>query len=158
MNPNDPTPNFALATHPMLANIVEVTENKSELVFIYGYIGKVTDDTVRLHQGLDLRQFYEIPKAEIVYAEKVAGPEDQGLTKLVLFSTTRITYVSRGRATLPASALAEVVAANNVRGRQDPTDNCRPGCRVNGYCICAPVDYWLRLDPEAAGKRSVMVL
>jgi len=161
MTPKDPAPNFALSTHPMLANIESLPENKREFVLIHGFIGKVTDDTVRLHQGPDLFHYYEIPKDEIVYAEKAVCPEGLDLTKLVLSSTTRITYVSlsRARATLPAAALAEVVAAKNKdAGKLGHDDTCPVMCRVNGHCICAPVDYWLTLDQEKARTLGVVVL
>jgi hypothetical protein len=160
MTPKVPTPNFTISTDPMLANIEEVTDTKYELAFIYGFVGKVTDNSVRLYQGLDLRQFYKIPKDEIVYAEKATCCDGAGLTKLVLFSTTRITYVSRqGTATLPAGALADVVAAKNNEGEDDgPLGPCRPGCSLNGLCICAPVNYWFCLDKDTACKLGVEVL
>ena len=56
MTEKDAPRNFVLAIDPMLANIDEITEDKYELVFIYGYLGKVTGETVRLYQGLDLRR------------------------------------------------------------------------------------------------------
>ena len=161
MTPNEPFPHFTLTTDPMLANVGEVTESHFELVFIFGFIGKVTDDTVQLFQGLDLRRYYAIPRREIVYAKNitcVGGPS----TELVLFSTTRITYVSNGAtATLPASSLAAAVAATNepVReiGRPVPYQ-CPAGCLCNGICRCASSDYWLRLDEATAKRLGVMVL
>jgi hypothetical protein len=161
MTPNDSLPNFTLMTDPMLANIGEVTETQFELVFIYGYIGKITDDTVQLFQGLDLRRYYEIPRSGIVYAENTTctgGPS----TKLVLFSTTRITYVSNGvTVTLPASSLAAVVAAMNKPGRElekTVPQLCPPGCLCKGVCACATSDYWLHLDEATAKRLGVMVL
>src|ERR1700722_19054212 len=74
MTPNEPLPNFTLKTDPMLANIGEVTESHFELVFIFGFIGKVTDDTVQLFQGLDLRKYYEIPRRAIVHVEAITCP------------------------------------------------------------------------------------
>ncbi|MGO9466923.1 MAG: hypothetical protein ACLQIB_54100 [Isosphaeraceae bacterium] len=161
MTSKDPTPNYALSTHPMLAKLEKVPETKGELVLIYGFVGKVTEDTVRLHQGPDLRHCYEIHQDEIVYAEKAVCPEGLDLTKLVLYSTTRITYVKLGRAaaTLPASALADVVAAKHKEaGKLGYDDTCPVMCRVNGYCICAPVDYWMQLDPDKARTLGVVVL
>jgi hypothetical protein len=161
MTPHEPLPNFTLKTDPMLANIGEVTESHFELVFIYGYIGKVTEDTVQLFQGLDLRKYYEIPRREIVYVENITCPGGPP-TILVLFSTTRITYVSNGAtATLPASSLAAVVAAMNnpVREVETPRPQlCPPGCLCNGICRCATIDYWLHLDEAAAKRLGVMVL
>jgi len=157
MTPTGTIPKFALATDPMLANIQEVTDKKFELVIIYGYVGKVTDDTVRLHQCLDLRKFYEIPTNEVVYAENVTCPEGR-LTKIVLFSTTRITYVSGAKATLPAGSLAEVVADRDQRGEQPDPEYCQPYCQLNGRCVCAPVDYWLHLDQNKASRLGVEVL
>jgi hypothetical protein len=161
MTLNESRPNFALTTDPMLANIGEVTESHFELVFIYGFIGKVTDDTIQLYQGLDLRRYYEIPKREIVYGENVScigGPT----TKLVLFSTTRITYVSNDyAATLPASSLAAAVAVTNKPGREIEKFRpqlCPPGCLCNGICRCATSDYWLHLDEATAERLGVMVL
>jgi hypothetical protein len=161
MTPNEPLANFTLMTDPMLANIGKVTESHFELVFIFGFIGKVTDDTVQLYQGLDLRRYYEIPRREIVYVENitcVGGPS----TKLVLFSTARITYVSNGAtATLPASSLAAVVAAMNTPGREierPGPQGCPAGCLCNGICRCASSDYWLHLDEAAAKRLGVMVL
>jgi hypothetical protein len=155
-----PTPvNFTLATDPMLANVGEPTKEKFELVFIYGYIGKVTDDTVVLHQGLDLRKYYEIPRCEIVYAVPPNCPGGPG-TMIVLFSTTCITYVS-GSATamLPASSLAAVVSANNAKARGIPVPGgvCPAGCMCNGICTCASYDYWLNLDEATAKKLGVVV-
>jgi hypothetical protein len=161
MTPNDPLPNVTLKTDPMLANIGEVTESHFELVFIFGYIGEVTDDTVQLYQGLDLRRYYEIPRRGIVHVESIAcvgGPP----TKLVLYSTTRLTYVSNGAtATLPASSLAAVVAATNNPGREKEKLSpqlCPAGCLCNGICRCATIDYWLRLDEATAQRLDVMVL
>jgi hypothetical protein len=161
MTPNDPLPNVTLKTDPMLANIGEVTESHFELVFIFGYIGEVTDDTVQLYQGLDLRRYYEIPRREIVHVASigcVGGPS----TQLVLYSTTRITYVSNGAtATLPASSLAAAVAATNKPRRETESPSpqgCPAGCLCNGICRCATVDYWLRLDEATARRLDVMVL
>jgi hypothetical protein len=152
MTPKDTPTNFTLATDPMLANIDEVTEKHCELVFIYGFIGKVTDETVRLYQGLELRAYYEIPRRGIVFAEKVTCPGGPS-TKLVLYSTTRITYVSSATVTLPASSLAKVVADHRIKSR--PAAPCRVGCLCNGVCICADMDYWLHLDENAARKLGV---
>jgi hypothetical protein len=157
--PQKATPaNFVLATDPMLANVGEVTEDKFELVFIYGHIGKLTDDTVCLHQGLDLRRHYEIPRGEIVFI-KIITCSDGDLTKIVLFSTTRITYVSgNARATLPASALAGVVAASNNKVRPPLIpEGCPTGCMCNGICHCASIDFWLKLDDDTAKKLGVVV-
>ena len=161
MTPNEPLPNFTLMTDPMLANIGEVTESHFELVFIFGFIGRVTDDTIQLYQGLDLRRYYEIPRREIVYAENiicVGGPS----TKLVLYSTTPITYVSSGAtATLPASSLAAAVAATNEpvgKLRRPIPHQCPAGCLCNGICRCATIDYWLHLDEATASRLGVRVL
>ncbi len=158
MTPQDTPPYFALSTDPMLANIDEVTEDKFELVFIYGHICKVTGDTVRLHQGLDLRQHYEIPRRDIVHAGTITCSEGT-LTKLVLFSTTRIAYVSgNATATLPASALAAIVASsNNDVRRPSASKVCPAGCLSNGICRCATIDHWFHLDADTARKMGVVV-
>ena len=44
MTPNEPLPHFTLTTDPIFAKIGEVTEDHFELVFIFGFIGKLTDD------------------------------------------------------------------------------------------------------------------
>jgi hypothetical protein len=159
MNPKPASTNFTLTTDPMLANVGELTEEKFELVYIYGYIGKVTDETVVLYQGLDLRKYYKIPRHEIVYAVKTACPGGPS-TMIVLFSTTRINYVSgSATATLPASSLAEVVAASNAKGQASTATmgQCPAGCLCNGICKCASMDFWLHLDEAKAKKLGVVV-
>ena len=80
---------------------------------------------------------------------------------LVLYSTTRITYVSNGAtATLPASSLAAAVAATNKPGREiekTGPEGCPAGCLCNGICRCASSDCWLRLDEATAKRLGVMV-
>jgi hypothetical protein len=154
---NNPA-NFVLATDPMLANIGEVTEDKFELVFIHGRIGKLTDDTVCLHQGLDLRHRYEIPRREIVFVKIITCSEGD-LTEIILFSTTVIKYVSGpSTATMPAAALAASVSASNGKVQQPaPALPCRPGCGCNGKCLCASVDHWFKLDADTAKKLGVVV-
>jgi hypothetical protein len=155
MTANGTPANFVLTTDPILANAGEPTEDHFELVFIFGYIGQVTDDTVGLHQGLDLRRYYEIPRQAIVYAEKVSSTDGPS-TKLVLFSTTRITYVSIiGTATLPVSSLAAVVGAMN-RGGVLPVIPCPAGCGL-GTCRCTNPDYWFHLNEETARRLEVVV-
>ena len=158
MPPKGAPANFDLATDPMLANIGELTDDKFELVFIYGRIGKLTDDTVCLHQGLDLRHHYEIPRREIVFV-KIITCSEGNLTKIVLFSKTVIKYVSgQSTATMPASAVAASVAASDGKGRQlSPTAACRPGCLCNGICKCASIDFWWKLDADTAKKLGVVV-
>ncbi len=158
MTEKDAPPNFVLSIDPMLANIDEITEEKYELVFIYGYLGKVTGETVRLYQGLDLRRHYEIPWREIVHVAMTTCTEGC-MSKLVLFSTTRIVYVSgTARATLPVSALAEVVASYNGNGRKpDGVSKCPVGCVCNGKCTCPTIDYWFNLNEETARKLGVVV-
>jgi hypothetical protein len=162
MTQTDKSTELALSTDPMLANIGELTESEYELVYLYGFIGKVTDETLRLHQGLDLRRYYEIPRCGIVHHEVVACGPDGPSTKLVVYSTTRITYVSTVCATLPASSLAAVIAARNRKfGKNPKTEECykcKVGCCCNGSCKCATVDYWIHLDKETAKKLGVEIL
>jgi hypothetical protein len=154
--PQKDTPaKFVLSTDPMLANVGDVTDDKFELVFIYGHIGKLTDDTVCLHQGLDLRRRYEIPRREIVHVT-ISTCTEGDMSKVVLYSTTRITYVSgNATATLPASALAGFAEASNKKVLQP--DACPQNCMCNGKCKCASSDYWLKLDDDTAKKLGVVV-
>ncbi len=163
MNPADKTTKLPIATDPMLADIGEVTECECELVYIYGFVGKVTEETVRLHQGLDLRRYYEVPRCGIVHHEAAICTNPDGpSTKLVVYANTRLTYVSTARATLPASSLAAVVAARNRKfggtaGTQNCTD-CKAGCCCNGACRCAPKDYWFHLNKGTAKKLDVQII
>jgi hypothetical protein len=159
MPQKDASAHFVLSTDPMLASIGEVTEDKFELVYIHGRIGRITDDTVHLHQGLDLRKRYEIPRCEIVYVQIVTCSEGN-LTQIVLFSTTRITYVSgQATATLPASALPVCSSGPSKIGSQKaiPEAKCPTGCLCNGKCCCASIDYWFTLDDDTAKKLGVVV-
>ena len=125
-----------------------------DVVCIYGLVDNLTADPVRLYQGSDGLQYYEIPQVGIVGAEKIRGDDDVLLTKLSVTSTMRITFVGSGKARLPAAYLAEVVEAIIKK----PLNGCRPGCLVGGRCVCAPTDYWLKLDADTARKLGVEVL
>jgi len=162
MTPADPPTRLPIATDPMLANIDPDRDIPCELVYIYGFIGKVTEETVRLHQGLDIRAYYEVPRRGIVHHEATScatGPS----TKLVCFGNTCLTYVSgSGRATLPASSLAAVVEARNRK--YPPTigppgcTNCPVTCCCNGSCSCVAKNYWFRINKDTAKKLGVEII
>jgi hypothetical protein len=156
MTPTDTATDLAHSTDSTVGKTRRGTEQKGELVSIYGFVSDGSEDYVRLYQGLGVTQFYEIPKREI---SKVVwgkcGPYSS-LTKLVLPGTARITYVSSRTVTLPASALAAAVAAKH---HIDDTYCSNPSCQiVNGRCLCADIDHWLKLDSETAKKLGVVAL
>lgn len=141
-----------LHVNPIFATVDVEANAHRELVFLYGYISKVTDSTIRIHQGLKLGSYLEIPRSGIVYAEPDSNDQLSSLTKLVLYADTMIDDKhGEVRTSRTAGILASAIDLyNHERGRPiDPAHMagrtsvpaecpCPGTCIRNGTCICDP--------------------
>jgi hypothetical protein len=156
MTPRDTAEDLAYSTDAMTDEAEQGTHGKWKEVFLYGYAYYESEYVLRLYHGLGIPQFYSIPKKDVLDLTSASCPPNPSLIKLRLPSTTRITYVSSRRVSLPAGSLAAVVAAQNKKSEGSPIQNCPAYCLCNGKCSCAAIDFWLNLGPESARKLGVV--
>jgi hypothetical protein len=156
MTPSD-NPKDLARSNPAIAPETDETSNGEwPNVLLYGYASDPMDDVFRLYHGLGVTQFYEIPRRQIISVTPATESENPSLIQVLLPATSRITYVSSRKVTLPAGSVAAAVRAEGRAYATSPQDRCPTGCSYNGVCICTVVDHWLNLDPKTARELGVV--
>ncbi len=163
MTDNGPKNCVDFKINPILANLAIEDDDPRELVILYGYIGKVTEDKVRFYQGLRLGTYFEISRDQIIHTEPVEPTHPSSITKIVVFKGAELTLVKTSTEKFTAGQLERAIDKQNrvqstspsshschcgenstsgsgpvhiIRPRQDET-RCLPECVLpNGRCGC----------------------
>lgn len=169
MTDNSYKNSVALETNPILAKLTIKDDDRRELVILYGFIGKVTEDRVRFYQGLRLGTYFEIARDQIVHAEPVEPTHEFSITKLVVYSSAELTLVKTSTEKWTAGQLEQTIelqnrdqsngalshschcgdcstsvsGQNNKLSPRDPDmTRCLPGCDwTYGRCSCLAGKY-----------------
>ncbi len=82
-----------LFTNPLLQALKPRPDDQRQFIILHGYIDTVTEQTVTIYPDLDLRCYLEIPRGEIVWAERSVPGQQSSPTKLVVSATASINRV-----------------------------------------------------------------
>ncbi len=151
-----------LSNNPLLEVIKPQRDDQRQFLVLMGYISATTHDTVTVYPELDLRTFLEIPRADIVWAEKAVPGQESSPTKLVINAAARVNRVTSAKVEagflsgmitstcLPtcASGVTVKVSVENealvpasacpVPGPAQPTGKGTGGtsnCKLTGVCV-----------------------
>ncbi len=151
-----------LSSSPLLDVIKPQPDDQRHFLILLGYIKAATDQIVTVYPELDLSTYIEIPRGEIVWAEKAVPNLVSSPTKLVINAAApvkRITTVGRkveagflsgiiASTCLPTSAAGVSIKVSvdkdltvehpQCPGQSGPVTNkvgASSNCRVTGLCI-----------------------
>jgi len=150
-----------LSNNPLLEAIKPQPDDQRQFLVLLGYISATTPDTVSVYPDLDLRTYLQIPRGEIVWAEKAIPGQQSSPTKLVINAAAKVNRVTSrnveavflsgmiASSCLPTSA-AGVSVKVLVEKEVVPTTPTCPGgpgqhisrgsgapsnCRLTGVCV-----------------------
>ncbi len=83
-----------LSISPLFEAIQPKTDDQRKFLVLLGYIRATTDQTVTFYPDLDLRTYLEIPRGEIVWAEKAVPGQQASATKLVINANAQVRRVT----------------------------------------------------------------
>ena len=137
-------------------------DDQRQFLVLPGYISATTENTVTVYPELDLRSYLEIPRSEIIWAEKAIPGQESSPTKLVINATAKVNRVTTAArqvevgflsgmiasSCLPTSAAGVTFSVSVGKGAPTPTEPCPqpPGyavargtggssnCNVTGVC------------------------
>lgn len=150
-----------LSINPLFEAIKPQPDDQRQFLVLPGYISATTEEKVTVYPELDLRSYLEIPRGEIIWAEKAIPGQESSPTKLVINATAKVTRVTTARQVevgflsgmiastcLPSSAAGVTFSVSVGKGAPTPTEPCpqSPGhaipkgtggssnCKVTGVC------------------------
>jgi len=151
-----------LSNNPLLEAIKPQRDDQRQFLVLLGYISATTHDTVTVYPELDLRTFLELPRADIVWAEKAVPGQESSPTKLVINAAARVNRVTNAKVEagflsgmiastcLPTSAAGVTVKVSVEKDILTPASACpAPGpeqptakgaggtsnCKLTGVCV-----------------------
>ena len=146
-----PLKSVELKVNPILANLEIEEDDQRELVIIYGFIGRVSDDKIRFYQGLDLGSYFEISLDQIVYAEPLNNTEDSSMTKLVVFADADLKYYKSSSGIIKAGQFSVGIKQQN----ESIAQGASPGysCDCQGSYPGERASQSVRNSPKSLSKR-----
>jgi hypothetical protein len=137
----------------------EPRENNGEYVHVYGYLTYHSKDEARLYQGLGNDEYYAFLKSGVKGLAHDASKENPCLARVTVPSDLSVTYVGKGKATLPAATLAKAIAAHKQNESVTaPAGPCRPGCGTPGNCYCLVPGCWFDKDDAELKQLGIEIV
>jgi hypothetical protein len=79
-----------LSINPVFDVIKPQSGDQRQFSVVIGYVAEVTDDHVKVYPTLDLRNYVEISRGDIIWAEKAVPGQQSSPTKLVIKSESKV--------------------------------------------------------------------
>jgi hypothetical protein len=83
-----------LTINPVFARIKAVAAEEVQFTILIGYISEATVDLVTVYPTLDLRMYLEIPRGDIIWAEKAVPSQQYSPTKFVIKGSCKVKRVT----------------------------------------------------------------
>ncbi len=105
-----------LSTSVLLDVIKPQPDDQREFLVLLSYIRAATDAIVTVYPGLDLRTYLEIPRHEIIWAEKAVPGQASSPTKLVIHAKAQVRRVTTIGQTVEAGFLSGMITSACLPG------------------------------------------
>jgi hypothetical protein len=113
-SPGDPP---EIPFNPLVKKILGDSDPPADVVQLVGYVSPSKQDgNVRLYRGLDLQEYYEIPRSGVVCVEPIDSRDDDSPTRLLVKSGTPLELIRITRISGEASFLEGCIARSILPG------------------------------------------
>ncbi len=112
-----------LQVNPVFNDIKITPGDQRRFVFLCGYIGQVSIDSIDLYPGLDLRCYYQIPIDAIKAVDKEDPLHEISPSRLVVDASRQITIVYNRTRSVEAGFLAGAIASGECANQATCTCN-----------------------------------
>lgn len=101
-----------LSSSPLLDAIMPQPDDQRRFLILLGYIKASTDQIVTVYPELDLSTYIEIPRGEIVWAEKAVPGLVSSPTKLVINAATPVKRITTTGRKVEVGFLSGMIASS----------------------------------------------